>query len=70
MDLWPEHQHEIFSEFLQYLLFYFWFRKGYKPFYKSYIRHHGGFALSSCKRVHLLVFGILSFSLWKKQILL
>lgn len=41
-------------------------KKSEKPFKTSYIRHHGGFALPSCKRVHLLVFGILSFSLREK----
>lgn len=33
----------------------------------SHVWNHGGFALSPCERVHLLVFGILSFSLCEEE---
>lgn len=34
---------------------------------EAYVGHHGGFALPSGERVHLLVFGVLTFSLGKEN---
>lgn len=34
---------------------------------EAYVGHHSGFALPPGERVHLLVFGVLTFSLWEKK---